>query len=198
MANISRAWGFRPAKTLMGTSWTALVRGYTAADRTASTTNNYGDLYIGDAVKLVSGKVVVANSGDTILGVVVALGTNTTTFGQAGYYNPNNLGQSYLSLTDSGIVGVCPAENVLFEVQEASDLDLVPGSQADICNSAGTTMAANVAHGSRTTGQSSEMVTTASNNDVMVVEQQTAPDNDITITAAKYLVRFVKTTNALN
>lgn len=198
MANTSRSLGFRPVKTLMGFPWTGLVRQYVAADRSASTTNNYGDLYIGDAVKLSSGKALVANSGDTIDGVVVATGVANTTFGQTGYFNPNNLAQQYLALTDTGVVGICPAEGVLFEVQEQSDLDLVPGSLADICNSAGTTMAANVAHGSRTTGQSSEMITTASNNDVMVVEYQTSPDNDSTIINAKYLVRFYKTLNALN
>lgn len=191
MANVSRSMGFRPVKSLTGSPWEGMVRFYPAGNRSSDATNNHGDLYIGDPVKLATGAVVVANSGDTVLGVVVALGTQTTSFGQTGYFNPNNLGQRYLSLADSGVVGVCPAENVLFEAEEASDLDLVQGSLADMTTAAGT------AHGSRLTGYSSVKLTTASNNDVQVVEMQTAPDNDPTITAAKFVVKFQKTQNTL-
>ncbi len=189
MANTSRSMGFRPMKSLTGAPWTTLVRYYVAADRSADTTNNHGDIYIGDRVKLTSGKALVANSGDTILGVCVATGTTVSTFGVTGYYNPNNLMQRYLAYSDTGVVGVVPAEMALFEIEEASDLDLDQGSLADINTAAAT------AHGSRTTGYSSCKLTTAANNDVQVVEMNTAPDNDATITAAKFLVMFQKTQN---
>jgi len=192
MANVSRSMGFRPAKSLMGAPWMSLVRFYNAGSRSSDTTNNHGDIYIGDPVKLSSGAVLPANSGDTILGVAVATGTTTSTFGATGYYNPNNLAQRYLGYSDTGVVGVVPAELALFEAEEASDLDLVPGSNADI------NTAAAGAHGSRTTGFSSCKLTTASNNDCQVVEMVTSPDNDATITAAKFLVRFTKTQNPSN
>jgi len=192
MANVSRSFGFRPVKSLIGAPWTGLVRFYTAADRSADTTNNHGDIYRGDPVKISSGLVLAANSNDTILGVAVAVGTTTsTTLGASGYYDPNNLAKSYASLADATgvVVGVVPAEGMLFEVEEASDLNLVQGSSADI------TTDATEAHGSRTTGLSSCKITTASNNDVQVVENVTSPDNDPTITAAKFLVKFSKTQN---
>lgn len=191
MANVSRSMGFRPAKSLIGAPWQSMVRFYSAGDRSADTTNNHGDIYIGDPVKLSSGKVLPANSADTILGVAVAVGTTTSTFGNTGYFNPNNLGQRYLGYADTGVVGVVPAEAALFEAEEASDLDLVEGSLADINSAAAT------AHGSRTTGFSSVKLTTAANNDVRVVEMVTSPDNDATLTAAKFLVKFQTTLNTL-
>lgn len=191
MANVSRSFGFRPAKSLTGAPWEAMVRFYNAGTRSSDTTNNHGDIYIGDPVKLSSGAVLPANSGDVILGVAVTVGTTTSTFGQTGYYNPNNLGQMYLAYADTGVVGVVPAEGALFYCEEASDLDLVQGSLADINSAAAT------AHGSRTTGQSSVKLTTASNNDVKVVEMVTSPDNDATITAGKFIVKFQLTLNTL-
>jgi hypothetical protein len=192
MANVSRSMGFRPAKSLMGAPWWSLVRYYPAGNRSADTTNNHGDIYRGDPVKLSSGAVLPANSGDTILGVAVAVGTTTSTFGATGYYDPNNLGKMYLGFADTGVVGVVPAELALFEAEEATDLDLVQGSAADINSAAAT------AHGSRTTGWSSVKLVADSNHDVQVVEMVTSPDNDPTITAAKFLVKFTKTQNALN
>lgn len=191
MANVSRSMGFRPAKSLIGAPWQSMVRFYNAGTRSSDTTNNHGDIYIGDPVKLSSGAVLPANSGDTILGVAVACGTTTSTFGNTGYFNPNNLAQRYLGFADSGVVGVVPAEAALFEAEEASDLDLVAGSLADINSAAAT------AHGSRTTGYSSVKLTTAANNDVQVVEMVTSPDNDATLTAAKFLVKFQTTQNTL-
>lgn len=191
MANVSRSFGFTPAKSLTGAAITDMIRFYNAGVRSSDTTNNHGDIYIGDPVKLASGAVLPANSGDTILGVAVAVGTTVSTFGQTGYYNPNNLMQRYLAYTDTGVVGVIPAEGMLFQCEEASDLDLVQGSLADINSAAAT------AHGSRTTGNSSVKLTTASNNDVKVVEMVTSPDNDPTITAAKFIVKFQTTTNTL-
>lgn len=192
MANVDRPNGFRPGKSLIGAPWTAMVREYVAGDRSTDTTNNHGDIYIGDPVALnASGQVVPADSNDTILGVAVAVGKDVTAFGQTGYFNSDDLSQRYLAYDADGIVGVVPAEACLFEIQSASDLDLVIGDNADITN------AANTAHGDRTTGNSSCELTTAANNDVSVVEFVRSPDNDTTLTNARYLVKFETTTNAI-
>lgn len=190
MANADRPNGFRPVKSLTGAPVNHMLRRYEAADRSADTTNNHGDIYVGDPVALSSGKVVVANSNDTILGVAVAVGKDSSEHGEVGAFNADNLEQRHLAYNEDGYVWVAPAEGVLFEVQTASDLDLVPGSAADITN------AANTAHGSRTTGVSSCELTTASNNDVEVVEDVATPDNDTTIANARHLVQFTSTQHA--
>jgi hypothetical protein len=191
MANVDRPNGFRPSKTLIGAPWTALVREYTAADRSSDTTNNHGDIYIGDPVALSSGLVVPANSGAAVVGVVVAIGPTSANFGETGYYDANNLGKRYLAYNEAGKVGVVPAEGVLFEVQSASDLDLVVGAEADF------TLVAGAAHGSRTTGNSNVELTTDSDSDVRVVEVVRTPDNDLTLANARYLVKFENTLNTL-
>lgn len=191
MANVDRPNGFRPVKSLLGAPWTALIRKYEAADRSSDSTNNHGDIYIGTPVTLSSGKVTPADSGDTILGVAVGVGVDGTTFGETGYFDPNNLGKRYLAYDEDGVVAVVPAEGVLFEAQTASDLDLVAGSAADI------TMTAATAHGDRTTGYDSSELTTASNNDVEVVENRTSPDNDTTLANARHYVMFTSTQHAL-
>lgn len=191
MANADRPNGFRPVKSLLGAPMSALIRKYTAGDRSSDTTNNHGDIYLGDPVKLSSGLVLPANSGDTILGVVVGVGEDSVDMGKQGPFNADNLEKRYLGHADSGEVWVVPAEGVLFEVQSASDLDLVVGAQADI------TTDATEAHGSRTTGISSVELTTDSNSDVEVVEIPDRPDNDSTLANARYYVQFVTTQHAL-
>jgi len=191
MANVDRPNGFRPVKSLVGAPWTGLVREYDAGDRSADTTNNHGDLYIGDPVKLSSGAVLPANSGDTILGVVVGVGKTTNSFGVTRFFDPDNLGKRYLAYDESGVVAVVPAEGVLFEAQTATDLDLVAGSQADFSTDA------TEAHGDRTSGQSSAEIVTASNNDLEVVEDNTAPDNDTTLANARHYVQFLTTQHTL-
>lgn len=191
MANIDRANGFRPVKTQIGAPWSGLVRMYPAADRSSDATNNHGDIYIGDPVKLVNGAVLPANSGDVVLGVVVAVGTDAAIFGEGGYFDPNNLGKRYLASNEVGVVGVVPAEGVLFEIQADGDLDLVQGSLADF------NLVAATAHGSRLTGNSTVELVANSDSDVVVVEHVTSPDNDRTITHARYMVRFADTANPL-
>lgn len=186
MANTDRPNGFTPVKTLSGAPVSGLIRRYEAADRSADTTGNHGDIYIGDAVALSSGKVIPANgNGTTILGVVVGIEvTPTQMHGGQVPADVGNLSKQYLAAADSGYVYVAPANDVLFEVQSASDLDLLIDGQADI-NSA-----ANTAHGNQTTGRSNMELTTAAGNDVSVVEYMTAPDNDRTLTNARYIVKF--------
>jgi hypothetical protein len=190
MANVDRPRGFRPAKSLIGAPWNSLVREYPAADRSADTTLNHGDIYIGDPVKLVAGEVLPANSADAAMGVVVGIGVSGgTTFGPTGYFNPNDLGQRYLAAADSGIVAVVPAEHVIFGIQTASDLDLVPGDVAD------HNLTANLAHGDQTTGNSNVELVASVNANVTVVETPDSPENDATLANATHFVRFNTTQN---
>lgn len=184
MANPDRPNGLRPVKCLDGSDWNALVRRLPASDRSSDTTNNHGDIYVGDPLKYASGKLLPANSGDTIIGVCVGVGT-APNHGDGIPATLSDLSQVYLPHTDTtGYVWMVPKENVLFEIQTASSLALVAGSTADINLSAGAT------HGSRTTGMSNVELATSSNVDVTVFEDNTAPDNDVTLTNARHLVKI--------
>lgn len=194
MANTDRPNGFRPQSVLNGGNWTALVRRYEVSDVSADTTNNHGDIYIGDPVALSSGKALVANSGDVVLGVVVGIGKAAAEHGEPGPFDPTSLSSAnyvpHLETATASLwyVWVVPADGVLFEAQTAADLDLVAGSEADM------TTAANTAHGSQTSGISSVELTTDSNSDVIVVENLRTPDNDNTLVNARSIVKFRATT----
>lgn len=185
MANVDRPNGFQFAKSLIGAPVTGLLRKIPAAARSGDTTGNHGDIYVGDPVKIVAGQAQVANSGDTIAGVCVGTGTTANLqFGKGGMFHPEKLEQRYLGLAEAGYVWIVPARDVLFEVQSATDLDLVIGSVAD-CN-----VAAATAHGSQTTGISTAELVTSVNADVTVVEIKDSPDNDPTLANARYFVKF--------
>ncbi len=190
MANTSRANGFTPVKTLSGAQWTGMIRyvDSPAADRSSDTTNNHGDIYIGDPIRIhTDGVVTPANSNQLVAGVVVGVSKDAVvTHGHAGMWNPADLTKRYLAYDEAGRIWYVPVNDVLFEVESGSDLDLVPGEKADFSTDA------NEAHGSRTTGLSSVTIVTSSNADVQVVEAVTRPDNDATLTAARYLVLFRK------
>ena len=190
MANSDRPNGFRPRKTVSGAPVARMLRKYTVAAR-VDATNNHGDIYIGDPVTLsTAGVLTVANSGAAVLGVVVGVGTDSTEFGPGGMWDADNLEKRYLAHDEAGYVWVAPAEDTIFEVQTASALGLSPGEQADF------TVAAGAAHGSRTTGWSTAELTTALNNDVVVVEDVESPDNDTALANARHLVMFKTTVNA--
>ena len=130
---------------------------------------------------------VVANSGDTIIGVCVGVGSSTgLNFGDTpqSYFQPDDLTQRYADHAEAtGVyIAVVPKESLLFEIQSATDLDLVLGQAADVTTAAGT------AHGSRTTGQSTAELATSVNADVTVVEIVDTVDNDSTLANARYLV----------
>lgn len=195
MANPNRPRGFRPVKTISGADYSGLVRAVysLAADRSSDTTNNHGDIYINDPIVVdTSGVVTVANSNVAVSGVAVGFGHATgVNFGANGsstdpapMFDPSNLTKRYLAYDEAGWVFYVPVKDMLFEVQSNIDLDLKVGSLAD------TTVAAATAHGSRTTGFSSAELTTASDNDVKVVEIVLAPDNDPTLANTRYLVEF--------
>ena len=92
MANTDRPNGFRPAKSLIGASWNALVRQY---DADAAKTNAIG---VGDPVTLAAdGNVELAVSGNTILGVAVGFGNDATqTFGEGSYFDPRDLETQFM------------------------------------------------------------------------------------------------------
>ena len=190
MANTDRPCGFRPQRALNGGNWTALVRRVQVGDASSDSTNNHGDIYIGDPIKLSSGKALAANSGDTILGVVVGVGKASATWGEPGAFDPTTLSSALYvpygetSSDSDWYVWYVPAEFVVFEVQTAADLDLVPGSEADFSTDA------NEAHGSQTTGISTAELVVNSNSDIMVVEDVRDPENDVTAANAKHIVRF--------
>ena len=189
MANTSRANGFTPVKTLSGAPWTGMVRyvDSPAADRSSDTTNNHGDIYVGDPIRIhTDGVVSPADSNMLVAGVVVGIGPTSggITHGRNGMWKASDLTRRHLPYDEAGRIYYVPVQDVLFEVETASDLDLSPGELAD------TNIVANTAHGSRTTGLSNVALTTASDNDVQVVENVTRPDNDISLTAARHLVIF--------
>jgi hypothetical protein len=195
MANPDRPRGFRPVKTKSGAPYTGHIRAVysLAADRSSDSTNNHGDIYIGDPIVVdTSGVVAFADSNVAVTGVAIGFGhASTVNFGADGTiyspappFDPSNLTKRYLAYNEAGWVYYVDVQDVLFEIQSASDLDLEVGSLAD------TTGAAATAHGSRTTGFSDVELTTASDNDVKVVEIVLAPDNDPTLANTRYLVEF--------
>ena len=182
MANTDRPNGLKASKTINGSPVAQMLRKLTVAAR-ADATGNHGDIYIGDPVKVsIAGVVTVADSGDVIYGVCAGVGIDNVDHGETGMFKADDLETRYLPNTTAGFIWVYPKENMLFEVQSASDLDLTINAEADITNTAAT------AHGSQTTGVSSCELTTLANADVTVVELQTAPDNDTTLANARYLV----------
>ena len=180
MANTSRVRGFVPAKSLIGAPWQSLVRKY-AADASKSAA-----IFIGDPVTLdTDGNVIAAVSGGVVLGVVVAVGEDATTFGETGYFNPNDLGKRFLAAADAGVVGVVPAEAALFNVfDDGGDLDLNLGDSRDFLVAAGSTLTGNSAY---------TIDSTTTNNDLKVVEKNTSPDNDDSLADAQYIVKFTST-----
>lgn len=191
MANTDRPNGFTPIKTINGEPLAGMIREYSLADRSADAGNNHGDVYVGSPVKLVAGKVLSANSGDTILGVAVAFGDGAV-HGRDTYADIDNQSQrNYSPLEEiTGIVGVVPARGILFQAQTASALNLAVGALADI------SVAAGAVHGNRTTGNSISEIVGAVNNDITIVEQGLDVTNDTTLANAEHLVMFNTVTNA--
>jgi hypothetical protein len=182
MANVDRPNGFRAAKTLNGSPMSAMLRKLTVAARTDST-NDHGDIYIGDVVKMsLAGVVTVADSGEIIYGVVAGVGVDNVEHGETGMYKADDLEQRYLPDAVAGFVWVYPKENMLFEIQTPTDLDLTVGELSD------TNCTAASVHGIQASGVSNVELVDGSNNDVTVVELVTRPDNDPTLAFARVLV----------
>ncbi len=181
MANSDRPNGFRPAKMLNGSPYNGLVRSIGVADG--------ADIFVGDALDVSSGLAGPAATNASMLGVAVGFGRNVPGAHNGGTaaFDPSNLENRFYD--DSAethtewTVFYAPAEACLFEIQSASDLDLVVGDAADLVDGGGDA----------TTGISGMELTTSTNADVHVVELPNIPDNDPELANARYLVRFSDT-----
>ena len=182
MANPDRAKGFTPSKMLNGSPYNGLVR------RLAVATGD--SIFIGTPIKLSSGKAVpmtTGNGSESVIGVALAFGKDINEHDGPGPFNPQKLEDRHYSATTETdwFVWYAPADSVIFEVQTASDLDLVVGSGAKV----GTAVDA----GSTSTGVSTAEITATATGtavDVIVVEDPAYPDNDTTIANARHLVVF--------
>ncbi len=188
MANIDRPNGFRPVKTFSGAPVTSLIRAIGVADG--------ADIYVGDAISLASGLGAPSATNDSaILGVAVGFGKfDKDGRTPLGMFNPENLNSTGKFYDDSAsthtewCVYYVPADDVIFEVQTATALTKVPGDTADLATGAG----------SATTGQSIMEITTASNNDVTIVEVPNIVGNDPTTVWGRYWVMFTRAEQAFH
>ena len=182
MANVDRANGFRPVKSLIGAPWTSLVRAYPVSD-TGRAAGDAGTIYIGSVVNLDSnGDIKPAATTEAVLGVVVAVGSDSSetalnTDNTMRYFNPDNLSKRHLLPTEGGYAGVVPADDCLFSVQSS-----------DTGKAIGSTGAFGTNSGNTTSGNSTVVI--GAGADVTVVEQDARPDNDTTAANARYIVKF--------
>lgn len=199
MANVNRPWGFRPVKSLIGAPWTAMVREYQATPL-GRANQNIGDLYIGQPVRMQAtdgGVMPVTATTHPVVGVVVGLGKDTTSFGETGYFDSDNLSKRYLAGgadPEVGPVGVVPAEGMLFEAQSVDATTFVVGQLADV------NMMPTEPQGDRTTGNCILGIKAKGDNSdgmVRIVEIVRTPDNDTASNFARYIVQFTNTANAI-
>ena len=181
MVNPNRPSGFRPVKTLTGAPWTSMARtvGVTAG----------ADIFIGDALSLVSNLAAVMTTADTtMLGVAVGFGKIDAASGEfASAYNPDNLTTLHYddgaSTSTEWRVWYVPFDEILFEVQSAADLDAAIGDIVDL----DVTQAGNAV-----TGRSGQQIG-AGTTDFRIVEIPSFPNNDSTLTNTRYWVTQLKT-----
>ena len=179
MANVDRPNGFRPVKTMSGAPLSSMVRTCGVADG--------ADIFVGDAVNIESGLAAVGATGDEgFAGVAVGFGKfDAAGLTPQGPYNPDNLTTRYYddsaSTHTEWVCYYVPCNDVIFEAQTAADLDLKVG---DVCDYAAGT-------GNTTTGISGAEIATSSNNDLIVVELPTIPNNDPSLTNARVYVKFL-------
>lgn len=184
MANVSRIRGFVPAKSLIGAPWQSLVRQYKTDGAQTSA------IFIGDAITLdTDGFVKAAANTDTIVGVAIAIGKETTTFGETGYFNPDDLGQRSLAALTVGVIGVVPAEGVVYNVFVTLDatIDRNIGDENDFLVTAGDPISGNSNY---------TLASTTAAPSLKIVERNTKPNNDTTIANGEYLVMFTTTENS--
>lgn len=185
MANVDRPNGFKPVKTFSGAPWHSTIRTIGVADG--------ADIFIGDPLNLESGLAAPGASNDEeFLGVAVGFGKVDAEGKPLGPFNPLNLAKRFYDDSESThtewVVYYVPAEDCIFEVQTATALTLKVGDPVDINDGSGST----------TTGVSGQELTTASDNDVIVVEIPKMPDNDPTAVWGRYWVMFNPTYRALD
>ena len=174
MANADTPFGLKPVSHLSGSPWNGATR-RCRIDDTA------GDLGIGDAVvwngagSTCYPEIIIATAGDTnpIFGVIVSFEAD-----------PTNLEQLYIASADSGWANVCVDPDVIYEIQA----DGVVGA-ADIGQNAPliTTHAVNAVTGISGMEMNSTTSTNASDQ-LIIVGAPDRPDNDTTLTHAKWYV----------
>lgn len=184
MANIDRPNGFRPVKTFSGAPWTSMIRVCGCADGS--------DIFVGDPINLESGLAhPVATNDAAIVGVAVGFGKYVNGV-PTGPFNADSLTTRYYDDSASTHTEWCcfyvPVDDVIFEVQTATALTLVPGSQCDILYTAGNT----------TSGVSAVELTTDSNHDVECVEVPSIPNNDPTAVWGRYYVMIIRAEQAFH
>ena len=184
MANPDRPRGFTPIGHVSGAPWTGMVRTITPKDGV--------DIFIGDLLTLDTGTADVAATNDSaFLGVAVGFGKASATNIPVGpAFNPANLDVLYYddsaNTNTEWVVYYVPANGMIFEAQSNADLDLVIGGTCDLLATAGST----------TTGRSQQEIAASSNTDFYVVAIPNYPDNDPTLTNARYWVTTI--TSALS
>jgi hypothetical protein len=172
MANVNRPNGFRAVKTFSGVPLNSVVRTIGVTDGT--------DLFIGDALTLVSGLAAQASTGagaTPLLGVAVGFGKVDADGIPLGPFNPDDLGKRFYddsaSTHTEWVVYYVPFEDVIFEAQfnaTASVDGILPGVDVDI---AATPV------GSETTGNSGMVLDGATGGtDLIIVGSPHYPDND--------------------
>lgn len=191
MSNSSRS-GFRPLRARRAATSGRLVW-FEFSDRSADTTNSHGHAFIGDPVKFSSGKILPANSNDTILGVLVAIGAKPAGVMGEGIpaFDMDTPSRQYAPLaTTSGLYGlVALAADWVFEAETGSAITFVAGESLDMDTDA------NEAHGSITTNHSTARLKANVNTDMVVVENNDNPGNDPTAIYGKYAVVFTDINN---
>ena len=138
------------------------------------------DTFIGDPVKMdatdsIAGyaAVQIATAGDLVYGVVTSIEAN-----------PDNLSLQYRVSATERFCQVARADNTLFEVQAAGN----PGLAGPNSN-----IAMLVTAGSAYSGNSKTEITTVSVNstqDCQLVYGVDAPDNDLTASNARWVIKF--------
>ena len=175
MANADAPFGFRPVANDGG-----VFNGQTrrcAIVATGTTTA----LFVGDAVKMDTAAaaaggyqaVDVVTAGDPMYGVITSFEAN-----------PDNLSQQYRAASTLRYCQVAVADNQLYEVQASG----APGLAA-----VGLNAAYSKGSGSTVTGMSADEIasaTVANTGDVQIVQGVDSPDNDLTLSNARWIVKF--------
>ena len=186
MANVDRPNGLRPIKTLSGAPMSSMIRTVGVADS--------DNLYIGDIFNLESGLADVGATADTaLMGVCVGFGMVDADGIPLGAYDPNALHKKYYddaaNTHTDWVVYYVPVDDVIFEAQTATALDLAIGATCDLADAGG---------GSTVTGLSTAELTTSSNGEFTVVEHLHYPDNDRTLVWGRYGVMVTRAAQALH
>lgn len=176
MANVDRPNGFIPVGTVSGSPWSATVREYPVDSSNATA------IFQGDAITLeADGNVTPAAAGGVILGICVGVVPSRTV---AATEHPG-----YLPASTAGNVLVAIGPDVIYEVQEdgvggALGGRAVVGSNIDHIAGSGSTTTGRSAH-----EIDSNTATAAGSAGFRIIDLVDRPDNDVTLTNARYLVR---------